>query len=689
MPGRLRATILALFVAALANAARADEGMWTFENFPADKVAARYGVAIDQAWLDHVRGASLRLNSGCSASIVSGEGLVLTNHHCVANCVRDLSAPKRDLVQTGVMTADRHEERTCPGLQADTLESMTDVTARLVGAVHEKTSEAYVRARSAIAAQIESEACAGLRATHLCEVVSLYHGAQYSLYVYRRYSDVRLVFAPEAQAAFFGGDPDNFNFPRYDADFAFLRLYDRGQPVATGDHLRWNPAPPTAGEPVFVSGDPGTTNRLMTADQLRTLRDVVLPQTVMQFSELRGRLLQFSAQSPENSRIASRELFEIENSLKAYAGQLTVLGQTSLLQTKQADDADLQRRVAGDSALAARTGDPWRDLARIQGYRSALSARYSLLEQRSGYYSPLYHYARTIVRAAYERPKPSQDRMSEFADARLQGQIKTLLDSKPNYPVLDELELEFWLSKVREYLGADAPEVTALLGRESPESLAAKLARSRLGDVDVRRQLWDGGLRAVLASDDPMIKFVLATDMLARKARREYDDRVTEPTARATEKIAAARFAVFGTSVYPDATFTPRLSYGTISGWTDRGATIGPVTIFSGLWTRATGKPPFDLAPRWHAARGRLDDATVFNLATTNDIIGGNSGSPLLNANAEVIGVVFDGNIHSLGGAFAYDPALNRAVAVSAAAATEALSVVYSRNALVEELLDH
>ncbi len=683
----LGAIFLAAALALIGAAAKADEGMWTFDNFPAAKAAAATGVEIDRAWLDRVRGASLRLTSGCSASVVSAEGLVFTNHHCVSDCVQDLSSPKHDLIQNGVVTINRREEKTCPGLQADQLETITDVTAAVMDAVSGKTGEAYVRARGSAVAVIESAACSARRQTHLCEVVSLYQGGKYSLYVYRRYSDVRLVFAPEAATAFFGGDPDNFNFPRYDADFAFLRLYDHGAPVATPGHLRWTSAPPVAGEAVFTSGNPGATNRLMTADQLRSLRDIALPQTIMQFSELRGRLLQFSSQSPENARIANRELFGIENSLKVYAGQLKALGPTGLLDAKRADDADLKRRIAADPTLAASIGDPWGDLAKIQADRAALNARYSLLEQRGGYYSPLFLYARTLVRGAYERPKPSNERMSEFTDAKLPAQIKTLLDAKPNAPALDALELSFWLSKVREYLGADAPETLALLGKESPEALAAKLARSRLGDLGYRRLLWNGGLTAVLASDDPMIQFVLATDALARSARREFDDKVTGPSASATEKIAAARFAVFGTSVYPDATFSPRLSYGKVAGWKYQGETVGPFTTFAGLWARATAAAPFALAPSWRTARQRLDDATVFDIATTNDIVGGNSGSPLLNAKAEVIGAVFDGNIHSLGGAFAYDPTLNRTVAISTAAATAALKAVYGRDALVAELL--
>jgi hypothetical protein len=678
---------LALTLAAVPALALADEGMWTFDNFPSSAVKAKYGVTIDQAWLDHVQAGSLRLSTGCSASIVSGSGLVLTNHHCVSDCVQDLSTAGKDYIKDGYAAADRREERLCPGMQAEGLETIADVTGAVAAATADKTGEAFVRARSAAVAKIESDACAGRTATHSCQVVSLYQGGQNKLYVFRKYSDVRIVFAPEFQTAFFGGDPDNFNFPRYDLDMAFVRLYENGKPVVTPGHLRWSPNAPREGEPVFVSGNPGTTNRLLTADQLQSLRDVVLPLTMIQYAELRGRLIEFGKTDPERARIANRELFGIENSFKVYNGQFQALSQPGAIAAKRAQDEAVRAKVKADPALAAKIGDPWADLAAIQVDRLALNARYSLLEARAGYLSPLFGYARKLVRAATERERPSPERLPEYGDARLPLMQKEVLDAKPTEAALDNLLLEFWLLKVRETLTADAPETVALLGRESPEDLAKALSKTTLGDPAQRERLWKGGLAAVQASNDPLIRFVLATDAASRQARRDYEAKVTGPTGRATEKIAQARFAVLGSSVYPDATFTPRLSYGAVQGWTYQGKTIPAFTYFSGLWTRATGKPPFDLAPRWLAAKGRLPDNTVFDISSTNDIIGGNSGSPLINAKGEVIGAAFDGNIHSLGGAFAYDGTINRTVSASTAAATVALKTVYGRDALVAELL--
>jgi hypothetical protein len=687
MAHALRSAALALGLLAAPGLAMAEEGMWTFDNFPAQAVRDRHGVTINQRWLDHVRGAALRLSVGCSASVVSPQGLVMTNHHCVSDCVQDLSTPENDLLRSGVLTTDRRQERACPGLQAERLESITDVTGQVADAVVGQTGAAFVAARAAATARLEADACAGRSDTHLCEVTSLYQGGRYSLHVFRRYSDVRLVFAPEVQTAFFGGDPDNFNFPRYDLDVAFLRLYENGRVVDTPGHLRWSAAAPREGEAVFVPGNPGTTNRLMTTAQLKALRDAVLPQTLMQFSELRGRLIQFSAGSEENARIASRDLFGIENSFKVYAGQLAALNAPGFLDARQAEEDALRARVAADPALAGRTGDPWRELQALQADRIAIGLRHSLLEQRGGYYSQLYTYARTLVRGAAERARPNGERLPEFSDSRLDQTARTLLDARPAHPQVDEIQLAFWLAKVREYLTADAPEVSALLGQESPESLAATLVRSGLGDARLRRRLWEGGMDAVESSDDPMIRFVIATDAMARAARRDYETRVTGPAGQATEKIARARFDLLGTSVYPDATFTPRLSWGSVAGWTHQGRTVGPFTTFRGLWTRATGKPPYDLAPRWIAAKDRLNPDTVFNIASSNDIIGGNSGSPLINARAEVVGVVFDGNIHSLGGAFAYDGAINRSVSTSSASITEALRTVYGLDGLVAELL--
>ncbi len=673
------------FGAALASAtaASADEGMWTFDNFPAAKVKAAYGVEITPAWLDHVRAASARLSVGCSASVVSAGGLVLTNNHCVAGCAHDLSPAGKDLFTTGYLAATRAEEKTCPGLQADILEQIIDVTPRMTAAGAGLSGEALVKARTAVSSTIEKEVC-GDDPKYQCQTVDLYHGGQFKLYKYRKYTDVRLVFSPGFQTAFFGGDPDNFNFPRYDLDSAFLRLYADGQPVATPDHLVWNPAPPTVGAPVFVSGNPGSTSRELTVSELETQRDLAVPMLMTQLSELRGRLIRFTEESAENKRIGGDELFFLENDYKVFFGRLFALDDPALLAAKRTEEDQL--RAQAKAKMGAGFGDPWADMAHVQGAAQALYLPYRMVE-RGPMDSKLFEDARILVRAAQEREKPSAQRLPGYADSELPELEKQVLAPELIEAPLEQILLEFWLSKSREYLTADDPDTTLLLGRDSPETLSARLASgTHLADPAVRKALWDGGLKAVMASDDPMIQYVLRIDPEARRIRAQYEEQVTGPTTRAAEAIAKARFAIYGDSLYPDATFTPRLSYGAIEGWTYRGKTVPAFTTFAGLYKRATGQEPFALDPRWIAAEARLNPDTVFDLSTTNDITGGNSGSPLIDAKAEVIGAVFDGNIHSLGGEYGYDPNLNRSVAVSTAAVTEALQKVYGADALVSEL---
>jgi hypothetical protein len=682
MSRRLFAPLLATTVT-MSSAAFADEGMWTFDNFPIAAVNKEYGTQIDQAWLDHIRGAAVRLSTGCSASVVTGEALVLTNNHCVAGCAQDLSSKGHDYFQDGYTAHSRAEERKCSGMQAEILTAISDVTPQMQAAGKGLAGEALVKARTATSSTIEKQAC-GDDEQFRCQVVDLYHGGQFKLYKYRKYSDVRLVFSPGFQAAFFGGDPDNFNFPRYDLDSAFVRLYENGKPVATPDHLKWNASAPTAGEPVFVAGNPGGTDRQLTIAQLETQRDLQIPMTLVQYAELRGRLTRFGEESPEHQRIAQDLLFGLENSYKVYFGRLFALNSGDLLAQKQAQEAAL-RAKAPQLGLGADFGDPWATIAGAQDDLSALYLPYRFVE-RGPVGSDLFDYARSLVRAAAERQKPSAERLPGYSDSQLPLLEKEVLDVKPVHAPLEQLLLEFWLSKSREYLTADNPYTKLLLGRDSPEHLATVLATSKLGDAAVRKQLWDGGWAAVQASNDPMIKYVLSIDPEARKLRTEWDNRVEGPISAASEKIAKARFAAFGDTIYPDATFTLRLSYGKIAGWTHNGATVPPFTYFKGLYERATGKAPFDLDPRWIAAKDKLDLSTVFDISTTNDIIGGNSGSPLINAKGEVIGAVFDGNIHSLGGDYGYDPALNRSVAVSAAAVSEALRKVYHADALADEL---
>jgi len=677
------------FAAALAagllvcGAACADEGLWTFDNFPAAKVKAAYGVEITPAWLGRVQAAAVRLSIGCSASEVSGQGLLLTNNHCVSDCTENLSSPTHDYFGPGFLAQATSDERTCPGLVADVLTEVTDVTARMTAAGAGLSGGALVRARTEAASILEQGACGADRKFD-CEVVDLYRGGQYWLYKYRKYDDVRLVFAPGDAVGNFGGDPDNFNFPRYDLDCAFLRLYADGLPVPTPEHLRWNTAPPTAGEPVFVPGNPGGTYRDETVAELETHRDLALPLEMAQQSELRGRLIRFGEESPENAHIAAEALDDLENDYKVTVGLLATLDDPAFMDAKRAAEADLKAKA--QAALGAGLGDPWADMATAQRAYAALFLRYRQLEvgpRDSG----LFVYARELVRAAVERQKPSPQRLPGYADSQLPILEKRLLDPKPVQPALEQLELEFWLSKSRELLTADDPDTRLLLGTDSPETLSRRLAsQSKLGDPAVRAALWVGGLAAIQASDDPMIRFALKIDPEARAARAAFEDQVQGPAQRAAETIAKARFAVLGDSVYPDGTFTLRLSYGAVAGWTWRGKTVTPFTNFAGLYARATGQPPFQLDPRWVAAQARLDPDTIFNFTTNNDIIGGNSGSPVLNAEAEVIGAAFDGNILSIGGDYGYDPAVNRTVAVTTASIAEALVKVYDAKALAAEL---
>ena len=673
---RVTASAAALSLSFTAGAASADEGMWTFDNFPIQQVNQRYGTSIDQAWLDRVRGAAVRLN-GCSASFVSDEGLILTNHHCVVDCVQDLSSADADYVANGWMTATREEEKTCPGQTAEVLTDITDVTERVQAAGAGLEGQAFTAARAGVVSGIEREAC-GDDPKLTCQVISLYRGGQYALYKFRKYDDVRLVFAPEFQAAFFGGDPDNFNFPRYALDAAFLRAYEDGQPVSTPDHLTWNASAPAEGDATFVVGNPGTTNRLMTVSQMESLRDQQIPIAQLMRAELRGRLLQFSTQGEEEARISVDPIFGLENGFKVFVGQEAALTDPAFMGGIREREQALRAAVAADPALAQRIGDPWADLERVQEASRELWLPNRQLEANAGGGSQLYTYARAIVRALNDP--------AGLSDARRAALTRQLSSEAPVYPQLEEIFLATWLSKTREWLTVDSPAVKTLLGTESPEVIADRLAQSSLVDPAARLALLNGGAEALRASNDPMIQFVLRTEGLGREAKGQWDTRVAAPTAQAAERVAQARFAVYGDSQYPDATFSLRISYGAVQGWTYRGVTVPPFTRMGGLYERATGSAPFNLAPRFEAAESRLNKDVVYDYVTTNDITGGNSGSPVVNARGEVIGAAFDGNIHSLGGAFAFDESLNRTVVVSTAAVTEALRTVYDQPRLLEEL---
>jgi len=687
---RLTASLAALGAATVvlsapATPARADEGMWTFDNFPIATVNEKYDTNIDQAWLDRVRNAAVRLR-GCSASLVSGEGLILTNHHCIVSCVQDLSTAENDYVKNGWMPATREEEKKCPGQTAEILTDITDVTDRVVGAGAGLEGAAFVQARAAEIDKIQKEVCGDDRKL-TCQVISLYRGGQYKLYKFRKYEDVRLVFAPEFQAAFFGGDPDNFNFPRYALDAGFLRIYEDGKPVATPNHLKWNPNAPKEGDVTFVAGNPGSTSRLLTMAQLEALRDQQLPLTLIQTSELRGRLLEYSTTGEEAKRVTVDPLFSLENGFKVYYGQQGALTDPAFMATKRSEEQELRQRVAADPALAQRIGDPWSELERVAAAQRDLYLPYRQLESAAGQRSSLYSYAKSIVRASKERAKPVAERRAGYSDADIAALERRLTTETPISTDLEKIFIDFWLSKTREYLTVDNANVKALLGKESPEQIAERLVDgTRLADPAFRAQALAMTPEQLAASGDPLIQFVLANDDAAQAVRTQWESAVSGPTSRAGEKIAQARFAVYGDNLYPDATFSLRLSYGQVKGWTYRGVTVAPFTEIGGLYERNTGAEPFNAAEDWMAAEDKVNKSTVYDFVSTNDIIGGNSGSPVINAKGEVIGAAFDGNIHSLGGSFGYDGELNRTVTVSTAAITEALRNVYNQPRLLREL---
>ena len=678
--------IVALLIACLASplAMRAEEGMWTFDNFPAKTVATKYGFTASQAWLDHVRASSLRIAGGCSASFVSPQGLVMTNHHCVVDCVEALSTPKQNLVEAGFAAQSPAEERKCDAFELDQLIQIRDVTAEVQQAVAGKTGEAANTALHAKEAELQ-KSC-GSDPSIRCDVVSLYHGGVYDLYRYKRYDDVRLVFAPEFQIAQFGGDPDNFNFPRFDFDIGLLRAYENGHPAASPEYLKWSATGSKADDLVFVSGNPGGTSRQLTISQLAFERDKFYPLQMPRLAEYRGRLERFVNEGPDQAREANQDLFFVSNTFKVFLGEQQALLDPEFFDTKVREEQKLRQAVASDSKLTPYQS-AWSEIEQIQGVRAQLFARRAAT---SNFYfnSGLMGHAIRLVRASAERAKPNGERLPEYTDQALVQVQQEISAATPLYKDLEELDLTYLFTFVRRDLGTDDPFVRKVLGKESPEQLAHRLvSESHLDDPKVREALYNGGQNAIAASTDPMIRFAASIDPDLRAVRKEYEARVDAPTRAAAERIAKARFAVYGTSVDPDATFTLRLSYGTVKGFIDaQGKSIEPYTTIGGLFGRATGAAPYALPESWTSAKSTLNLAMPMNLSTTNDIIGGNSGSPLINQKAEIVGLIFDGNIFSLGGDYGYDAAKNRCVAVDSRALLESLRKVYHLNRIADEI---
>jgi hypothetical protein len=681
----MRAMIFMLGIAAVLPAlapAIADEGMWTFDNFPSEAVKKAYGVEATPAWLDHVRLSTVRLTN-CSASFVSPEGLMLTNHHCVESCLGELSSKDNNLLERGFTAANRGTERRCVTQLADVLVSTENVTPAVRKATAGLGDQAANEARKKALTTLE-QACEQVRfkAGRLkCQAVELYEGGQYFLYKYKRYDDVRLVFVPETDIAAFGGDPDNFQFPRWSLDVAILRAYENGKPANTPDYFKINFAGPRAGDLVFVSGHPGSTSRLETLAQLEFDRDVFLPTTLLRTSELRGGYIQFSRGNPADMELVEAPLSNLENGIKVRRKLLDALHDDNLMARKRAEENTLK------SLAKSTSPDPWEQIQSATARERAMYLPFSFIEGAAGFNSILFRYARLLLRGGEERAKPNTERLREYTDTAL-PRIEQQLDARvPIYAEVEALTMSFSLQRMREWLGPDYPLVRRLLARDSPETLATRVvAETKLDDPAVRKRLWEGGKAALAASRDPMIELVRSVDGDARALRRQFEDEVEAPITAASATIAAERFKAFGTRVYPDATFTLRLNYGTVAGWVENGTAVDPFTHLERAFERASGVSPFKIPDSWMQAKDRLDMHTPFCIATSNDIVGGNSGSPLIDIQGDMVGLMFDGNIDSIAGTYWFDPANNRAIAVHPAIIREALDKVYGAKSLLAEL---
>lgn len=665
---------------------QAEEGMWTFDNPPAKQLQEKYHFTPAKDWLDHVRLASVRLNDGGSGSFVSPHGLLLTNHHVALGQLQKNSTAEHDYIKNGFYAAIPDQEMKSPDLEVDVLVSMEDVTTSVLGAVQKaKTAEEEFAARKAAIANIERESQekTGFRS----DVVTLYQGGEYWLYRYKKYTDVRLVFAPEEQIAFFGGDTDNFTYPRYDLDLALFRVYENGKPIESKDFLRWNPKGAADSELVFVSGHPGSTQRLDTVAQLTMERDVIEPIILRFYKHRLDVLAKYAAQGPEQARQVEERSRRLENSRKAFEGRIEGLLDANVMAKKQQEENEFQKMVMTNPQWRAAYGGAWKAIAEAESKAASREKELFFHDLDSS----LATLARSIVQYVAEVKRPDGERLQGYHESELDSLRFQLSSSAPIYKAMEIARITGALEQDLSEVGPDDPFIKMVLSGKTPKEVATELVNgTKLDDPAVRKKLLDGGEAAVAASGDSMIVLARKLNPMRRELIKWNEDNVQSVLQRAGEQLGKARFAAYGKTTYPDATFTLRLSYGQVKGYPMNG-TIAPYkTTFYGLYDRAISfdyDGPFDLPSRYKEGRAKLDLATPVNFVTSNDVIGGNSGSPVINRNAEIVGLIFDGNIESLVGDFVYNPDKNRSVAVHTAAMTEALRKLYGAQALVDELI--
>jgi hypothetical protein len=659
--------------------------MWTFDNVPLKQLEAKYGFKATQEWLDHVRLSSVRLNDGGSGSLVSPDGLLLTNHHVARFQLQQNSTAEHNYIRDGFYAATEDQELKSPDLEINVLVGMKEVTERVQNSTKGITDKAQaLKARDAEIAAIEEESkkATGLRS----DVVSLYNGSEYWLYQYKAYTDVRLVFAPEQQAAFFGGDPDNFTYPRYDIDMALYRVYENGMPIHTDNYLKWNTKGAAPGDLIFVSGHPGSTQRQDTMAQLLAERDTIEPAAIAFFQARISAAQNFAVQGPDQAREVGSTLFFMQNSLKAYQGRYEALLDNAVIAKKQAEEKDLRSKVDANPEWMAAWGDAWDTIAGVEEKVKPEIKRQLL--RRTG--SQFFSLALTIVQYVAEVKKPDGERLEQYHQAGLESLRYQLLSPAPIYPDVEKMFMKTSLNLAVEQLGANDEFVQAITqGGGVNKAVDALVDGTGLADPKVRQALLEGGEAAVAASTDPMIVAARRLDPIWRANYQHIRDSEESVLVPAEEKLGKARFAAYGKNAYPDATFTLRLSYGTVEGYPYNGTVAPPFTTYYGLFDRAASfgnKEPFNLTGKEAAALSRLDLATPLDFVSTADIIGGNSGSPVVDRDGQIVGLIFDGNIESLAGDFVYDGARNRAVAVHTAGMIEALRKIYNADALADEL---
>jgi hypothetical protein len=678
---------IALFMFSV-SLAHSDEGMWLFNQPPRQILKERYNFDPSDAWLEHLQKSSVRFNSGGSGSFVSEDGLLISNHHVGADDLQKLSTPEKNYIHDGFHARTLAEERKCLDLELNVLQSIEDVTARVNAAVpSDADPDTAFKARRKITAEIEKESLdrTGLRS----DVVTLWKGGAYHLYRYKRYTDVRLVFAPEVQIAFYGGDPDNFEYPRYDLDICLFRVYENDRPVKLTNYLKFSAAGPKDNELVLVSGHPGGSDRLLTVAQLESARDKAVPLRLQVLKRREVLLGNWSTRSEENARRAREDLFGVQNSRKAFDGRLAGLLDPELMarRIKAENDFKTMLRSKPDFADALAAYDHIADAEKVD---NAQLVPYGLLERAQGFSCESFFIARELLRAGDERPKSNGERLEEFTDARKASLELGLFSEMPIYTDLEILKLTDALTFLASELGGDDPLVQKVLAGKSPSDRATELIfGTKVRDVPFRKKLYEGGANAVASAGDPMIELAALIDPQAR-ALRKVAEAQGEARKQAQAVISRARNQLLGTVGYPDATFTLRLAFGAVKGYEDKGVAVPPFTTLAGLYTKATqmqNRPPFDLPPLWLKRKARLDLNAPFNFLSTCDIIGGNSGSPVVNRQGEFVGIIFDGNLESLPWDYSFDDRKGRAISVDSAAIIQALDNVYDAKPVARELL--